>query len=219
MKQKTIVLLSSGIDSAVNLALSSQKDRPVLALTFDYGQAAGKRELVYAGKLAEYYRVPHRVIKLDWYKELAKLAHQQEDFTMPVFDAEKQAAKTVWMPNRNGLFINIAACFAEALGAQTILFGGNAEEAESFPDNSHHFVRSANKALSLSARREVKLKSYTISMQKTEIVREAQKLGLPFKFVWSCYHDGNRMCGQCESCLRLKRGAGESGIDIAHFNF
>jgi len=219
MRKKTIILLSSGIDSALNLALSQQKDHPLLALTFNYGQQAARKEIYYAEQLARYYLVPHQVIKLDWYKALGQMAMTKKHFVMPVFDHINQASQTVWMPNRNGLFVNIAACFAEALGSEVILFGGNAEEAETFPDNSPQFIRAKNKALSYSTLKQVKLKSYTIKMNKTEIAKKAWEIGLPLKHLWSCYYDRSKMCGECESCLRLKRGARESGIELKYLNF
>ena len=39
-------------------------------------------------------------------------------------------------PNRNGGFLNVAASFAEKLGAGSVVVGFNREEAETFPDNT-----------------------------------------------------------------------------------
>ena len=50
-----------------------------------------------------------------------------------------ESAKNVWVPNRNGAFINIAASFCDAYEADYIVIGFNAEEAVTFPDNSTDF--------------------------------------------------------------------------------
>ena len=50
----------------------------------------------------------------------------------------------------NGIFLNIAAGFAEALSAQAVLPGFNKEEAATFPDNSVDFLESLNHSFSFS---------------------------------------------------------------------
>jgi 7-cyano-7-deazaguanine synthase len=41
----------------------------------------------------------------------------------------KESAKQVWVPNRNGLFINVAAAIAESKKIQQVVVGFNKEEA------------------------------------------------------------------------------------------
>ena len=90
--------------------------------------------------------------------------------------------------------------------ARTLVFAGfNAEEAESFPDNSEGFVEAANLSLSFSTRNRVSLLCPVIYMSKSEIAAEALKLGLSTSSFWSCYLGGERMCGECESCARTIR--------------
>ena len=118
---------------------------------------------------------------------------------------EGETARAVWIPNRNGVFLNIAACFAEALEADLIIAGFNAEEAATFPDNSPPFVRAINRAFAFSTLRRPRVKSYTEKMTKREIVVLGRKLGVPLDLVWSCYRGGAKPCGRCESCARLRR--------------
>lgn len=116
------------------------------------------------------------------------------------------------MPNRNGLFLNIAASFAEGLGAAAILTGFNREEAETFPDNSASFVEAANGSLRFSTLSGVRVESPTLQMNKLEIVQEGLRVQLPFELTWSCYEGFDKMCGACESCLRSKRAYHEGGV-------
>lgn len=205
--KKSIVLLSSGLDSSVNLAAANKKTKVSLALTFDYGQAAAKREIYYSKKLCGFYNIKHKTIKLDFYKELTKNEIIPE-IALKDLDNKlitKKTAKAVWMPNRNGLFINIAASFAEKLKADLIITGFNKEEARTFPDNSKEFVKKINAALKYSTLRRAIVKSYTQNLDKREAAKLGMKLGLPFEYIWPCYRGGKKLCGVCESCVRYKR--------------
>ncbi len=217
---KTVVLLSGGLDSSANLAIADHFDRPVLALTVDYGQRAAVPEIRAARMLAEYYGVPHRVLELKWLGGLGGSALTEDSLGVPEPDSNRlddlkvasETAKAVWVPNRNGVLINAAAAVAESTGAQQVVVGFNKEEAATFPDNSSQFLGTANLALKYSTAGKVKLACYTDMMVKSEIVEALRNLPKPFPFelVWSCYHGGEKMCGKCESCKRFFRATGRS---------
>ncbi len=217
---KTVVLLSGGLDSSANLAIADHFDRPVLALTVDYGQRAAVPEIRASRLLAEYYGVPHQVLDLKWLGGLGGSALTESSIGVPEPDsarlddlkAASETAKAVWVPNRNGVLINAAAAVAESTGAQQVVVGFNKEEAATFPDNSSQFLGTANLALKYSTAGKVKLACYTDMMVKSEIVEALRNLPKPFPFelVWSCYHGGEKMCGKCESCKRFFRATGRS---------
>jgi 7-cyano-7-deazaguanine synthase len=117
----------------------------------------------------------------------------------------EETAQAVWIPNRNGLLLNVAACYAEGLHARRIVVGFNREEAATFPDNSAEFVAAVNRALTYATRNQVQVVCYTLRLDKTEIVHLGNRLKVPWEYVWSCYHGGDRPCGRCESCRRLQR--------------
>ena len=64
MKTKALVLLSSGLDSTVNLYAAHQNHDVVLALTFDYGQRAAQKEKEQSKKICDELGVPHKVLEL-----------------------------------------------------------------------------------------------------------------------------------------------------------
>lgn len=219
---KSIVLLSGGLDSAVSLAHALRETEVVLALTFDYGQQAAEPEKKAAASLAEHYGVRHRVIELSFLKEITRTALVCREQNLPEPapgeldnpEASSAGAIQVWVPNRNGVFINIAAAFAEALGCERVVTGFNREEAATFPDNSPGFVEALNEALSFSTLNKVKAVSYTQRLDKVEIVRLGMKLNVPFQYVWSCYRGDERMCGRCESCRRFWRATEAAGLNV-----
>jgi 7-cyano-7-deazaguanine synthase len=115
------------------------------------------------------------------------------------------------VPNRNGVFVAVAAAFAEALGAPVVVAGFNAEEAALFPDNSRPFISACNRSLHYSTAARVKLISYTSSANKTEIVERGLRLGVPLEYVYPCYGEGPRPCGRCASCRRTAEALTNAG--------
>jgi 7-cyano-7-deazaguanine synthase len=214
-KQSSIVLLSGGLDSVVNFKKAFDETTVSLILTFDYGQSSRLMEMEASRKIAGLYSIPHRVIKLDYLEELDTGLTKG---SYPVFDKQKlddlayslETAKSVWVPNRNGLFINIAAAFADKEKISTIIVGFNKEEGLTFPDNTAAFIGKINQSLAYSTGNHTKVKSYTIAMNKKDIVKLGRAIDAPFEFVWSCYSDKSKMCGVCESCRRLKRALEEN---------
>ena len=216
MREKSIVLLSGGLDSAVNFKKAHDETDIALVLTFDYGQESAVREIEAAGGIAREYGVPFRSIALEWMRDIDKglTAGNIPDYDPSLLDDMTYAAgaaKAVWVPNRNGAMINIAASFAEALEADYIVVGFNKEEGATFPDNTPEYIEQVNRSLEYSTLSKPKVICYTLPMIKTEIVRYGLEIGAPLAHLWSCYHGGERMCGKCESCRRLKRALAETG--------
>ena len=213
--KRSIILLSGGLDSAVNLAYCSKKDLPVLALTIDYGQRAVKNEIHAAKKFAQYFNVEHQVVDLRWLGNISQSALNNTHLNIPQFTEDsldhkvttQNSAKQVWVSNRNGLFVQVAAAFAESYNAEQVVVGFNLEEAQTFPDNSTQFIEAVNHALSFSTLNGVKLNCYTDRLIKKEMVEQLLKLhpSFPFQWVWSCYQAGDKHCNLCESCLRFNR--------------
>ena len=122
------------------------------------------------------------------------------------------------MENRNGVFAAVGASIAASTGCSVIVTGFNAEEAESFPDNSEPYLDALNAELTLGTSISVEIVSPTIRMTKPEIVREGLRLGIPWSDLWSCYRGGRAMCGGCGSCRRLRDAvAGTAASGLVHF--
>jgi 7-cyano-7-deazaguanine synthase len=222
MKRKAVVLLSSGLDSSVNLFQAVEKEEVVLALTFDYGQKAAKKEIEHSAKLANYLKIPHKVLSLPWFKDFNKSSLLVESEAVPTgknvdiqsHEQSLQTAKSVWVPNRNGIFLNIGAAFAEALGAQIVIPGFNAEEAATFRDNSETFMKELTASLSYSTANQVQVECFTVKLQKPDIVKKGMALNMPWHLLWPCYFSKEKWCGECESCLRSKRAFTVAGVDV-----
>lgn len=203
---KSIVLLSGGLDSLVTLGYSKKHtDYNVeLALTFDYGQKSSQAEIEYSKKIAEYYNIEHKIISLDWLKEITQTALVADTKVPETSLYTKESAALVWVPNRNALFLNIAAAFCDSYGYKYILYGANKEEGSTFPDNTEEFRASITEVFKTSTLVHPKVAAPLINYNKNDIVRIAVEDGVPLEYVRSCYKSAGKHCGKCESCMHLK---------------
>ena len=115
--ENSIVVLSGGLDSTVALHLANGSTRIVQVLTFDYGQKAARQEVQAAKLIAQQYGLPQRTIVLNWLKDITDTALVAQSAAIPTLKPSElddavgrgqETARAVWVPNRNGVFINIA---------------------------------------------------------------------------------------------------------------
>ncbi len=214
---RSIVLLSSGLDSTVAFKEAFDMCDEVLCVTFDYGQRAAGREIEFAAAICRQFGVGHIIIGLPWYRnfrgaltgrgEIPKLKSSDLDNT----EVTEKTAEQVWVPARNVVFLSIGAALAENHRYDIIVTGFDAEEAATFPDNSPEFVEIFNRMLTTGTLTKPEVYTPLISMSKTEIVRRGLEIGAPLEWSWSCYQGGERPCGECESCLRRARAFDAAG--------
>jgi queuosine biosynthesis protein QueC len=215
-----VALLSGGLDSTVAAFMARQRGPVAVALVFDYGQRAAKQEKNAAAKIARRLDAECRAIQLPFLKEVTRTALVMNEKVIPQIKMGQlddrsetvKSAQQVWVPNRNGLFLNIAAAIAEGEGYSEIVVGFNAEEAATFPDNSANFVNRAESFFELSTQSAPKVFAPTIGMNKSEIVMEGMRVDAPFREVYSCYLGQKKMCARCESCLRSIRAYQKAGV-------
>ena len=206
MKNKSIILLSGGLDSITSLGLCKKEYNIKLALTFDYGQKSLDKEINASRRICEYYNLNHKIIELNWLKKILNNALVSDKYNLPPGEnPSEETAKSVWIPNRNALFVNIAAAYAENYGYSHIIIGANKEEASTFPDNSQEFISRINKLFEYSTLTKPKLFAPLINYEKNDIVRVAIKHNIPLELIQSCYDNTEGHCGTCESCVRLKK--------------
>ncbi len=221
-KNKAIILLSGGLDSVVSLAESINKGLQFeLAITFNYGQKAFQKEFDSSKKIVDYYKIKHKCIELDWLQKITNTSLVSEQEIPDVNESDlddktitNNSMKNVWVPNRNGLFINIAAAYADSYNYDYIVIGANKEEASTFSDNSKQFIDAMNEVLKTSTNYDIKVLAPLIDLDKNEIVKKALELKVPLENINSCYSSNKgKHCGLCESCNRLKRALQNNSCD------
>ena len=207
-----LALLSGGLDSTIASSLYLA-DGGILsrALFVHYGQKAAESEERAARAVGEALGILVERVDLPILAAITRTALVSDDLELPEPDEATldetalATADAVWVPNRNGLLLNLAAALAEAEGHEHVLVGFNAEEAQAFPDNGAVFVERVNRALELSTRGAVSVVAPTLHMTKRELLQAGRAVGAPVDLAWSCYRGGESPCGRCESCCRRER--------------
>jgi len=213
MSSSAVVCLSGGLDSAVSLLWAKTKYSRLAAVFFNYKQKALDQEREASQFLADSVAAEFKEIDLSFLGEVSNSSLNNDDQKVPTGNQVKIAdqetslktAKSVWVPNRNGLFISVAAAVAEARSFDDVVVGFNKEEAATFPDNSADFVETTNQALKFSTKNHVSVVSPTIGLDKVGIFKLGLELGVNMDKVWPCYKSGAQICGECESCKRFLR--------------
>lgn len=207
-KDKAIILLSGGLDSATTLFLAQQKNFSIKALIFDYGQKH-KKEIKAAVKIAEIAKVDYRIVtvKIPWSK--SSLTNKAKKVP------EKFSGKvpSTYVSGRNIIFLSYAASFAETIRAKAIFIGAHTQDYSGYPDCRKNFLEKFNQAVNLGiAGKRIKLYYPLIDKNKKEIIQLGLKLGVPFKYTWSCYNGRKRPCQRCDSCRFRINGFNQLGL-------
>lgn len=207
-----------------SIAAVMGKTNVKMALIFNYGQRAVEREIQYSIMVCEHFGIDYRILDITWMQEITSTSLVNTGNEVPKLSMEEiseeadssitiESARSVWVPNRNGILINIAAAFAESMDCEYVVVGFNKEEAVTFPDNSPEFVNAIDGSLSYSTQNGVKVLAPLIGMDKAGIVTRAIELKAPLEYSWSCYHGADLPCGECESCTRRRRAFEAAGVD------
>jgi len=219
-KQRAIVLLSGGLDSATALAIAKDVGYEVYALSFDYGQRH-QIELDSARRVAASLQVKeHRIVRLD--RTIMIGSALTDDIAVPKSSSQEHMLADIpvtYVPARNTLFLAHAVAWAEVLGAGDIFIGVNAIDYSGYPDCRPEYISAFEKMANLATKAGVSgtklhIHAPLINLSKAEIIRQGASLGVDLSLTHSCYDPlpDRRACGRCDSCrLRLK-GFREAGL-------
>jgi 7-cyano-7-deazaguanine synthase len=215
VSRHAIVLLSGGLDSMVCAGLACEQGFSVTALTIDYGQRH-RVELNAARAIAAELADRHIVVPLDL-RAFGGSA-LTSDIDVPKGGVGPGIPVT-YVPARNTIFLSLALGLAEASGARDIFIGVNALDYSGYPDCRPQFIAEFERLANLATKAGVEGKGFTIhapllEMTKSEIAREAERLGLDAALSHSCYDplaDGTH-CGRCDACRLRAKGFAEAGI-------
>jgi 7-cyano-7-deazaguanine synthase len=199
-----IALLSGGLDSATAAALAQEAGYRVIGLSFDYGQRH-RRELEAARQVAASLGLAeHHTIGVNlaaW----GGSALTDAAIAVPTAGVQEGVIPSTYVPGRNTVFIALGLSLAEARGAQRLVLGVNAVDYSGYPDCRPDYLAAFQGLADLASKsgregRGARLWAPLVQWSKTEIVRQALRLGVPIASTWSCYSGGTEPCGVCDSC-------------------
>ena len=176
-------------------------------ITFDYFLRCA-REIESCKKVAKRARVKGTKIRLDFLKEV-------EDSRRETKNPLLKKAPNAYIPSRNLIFYAIASSFAEIVGAKYIIGGHNKDDVHHFPDSSANFFRLFNKTSAfgkISKGLTGKVILPLSSLDKVEVVRLGNRLGVPYELTWTCYYSGKSPCRKCQACILRKSAFQKAGL-------
>ncbi|MEM2092855.1 MAG: 7-cyano-7-deazaguanine synthase QueC [Candidatus Bathyarchaeia archaeon] len=206
--EKCVVVLSGGIDSATVAYWAKKQGYQVHAITFKYGQIA-TREVEHATKIAEQLEVPIKIVDLSTLREIFAGVTSLCDEHIPV-TAEFNPLLIV--PFRNAIFLSVAVAYAVSINANRIFYGAQGSDMPFYPDCRIEFYKAFEKAATIGTGRELIIEAPFSQIPKSEVIRIGLELNVPYQLTWSCYLNGSKHCGKCESCINRKRAFIEAGV-------
>lgn len=212
--EKCVVLLSGGIDSAV-LMYSLVANYVVYPLTIDYGQRHRVKEVLAARNVcsARGDWLLRRWECLDLHNLRLILPSALTGASeIPSGEYDKESMSQTVVPNRNMIFLAIAAGYAEGMGASKVAYAAHYEDHYLYPDCRPKFIDSVGETIKLATDGKVALIEPFTCWTKADIIRLGKRLTVPFKLTYSCYKGGELHCGRCSTCIERRESFQKAGV-------
>ncbi|MGZ5515954.1 MAG: 7-cyano-7-deazaguanine synthase QueC [Candidatus Aminicenantales bacterium] len=202
-----VVLFSGGLDSTTALAWALDRCDDVRALTFDYGQRH-RVEIGLARKAARRLDVPHSVLKVDL-RQIGGSALTDPAIPLPRppqnVAASHSGPPATYVPFRNGIFLALAAAWAETQDIRDLVCGFHVADSPDYPDTTKDFVKAMEKAVQAGTKAafggpKTRILAPLLGLDKPDIIRLGLRLGADYSYSVSCYAGAERPCGTCSSC-------------------
>ena len=216
--KKSIVLFSGGIDSTTAIYWALERYEKVFALTFDYGQR-NRIELDMAGKVAQKLSVPQKILRVNL-KQIGGSSLTDTKLSLPQYERMEEIEEglpSTYVPFRNGIFLALAAAWAEVVGIKEIVCGFNVIDSPNYPDTRKQFVQAMQEAINLGTKaslspEKIQIIAPFLKMKKSDIIKEGLSLNVDYSFAISCYCGEEIPCQKCSSCVLRQKAWEEVGL-------
>lgn len=215
---RSIVLLSGGMDSALAAALVQSRGAEVVPVAVSYGQRHGW-ELRAADRVARFLGLQAPLTASIGWATVAgsPLASRGVD---PI------SAPAAVVPARNLAMLAVAANAASQLGAFEVVIGCNADDAEHFRDCRGAALEAAGTAIGAALSERIRVRAPFLSFTKAQAVAAVREVIGPDRvrtllaLTWSCYNpipvqDPKRItmrpCTACGACNARSRAFSDLG--------
>lgn len=214
---KTIAIVSGGMDSVVLAHKLHAEGHDLTLVSFNYGQRHSK-ELSFAAVCAARLKVEHHIVDLSNIGAmLNKSALTNEDTEVPDGHYAEQSMRITVVPNRNAIMLNIAAGLAISIGADKVATGVHGGDHFIYPDCRPAFIKAIDAMLYIAndgfAPKDFGVLAPFLYWTKANICTEGARLGVDYNDTWSCYKGGDIHCGACGTCFERREAFMHAEID------
>lgn len=207
----SVIIVSGGLDSIT--LLYDKAETIALAISFDYSQNHGKKELPYAEYHCQKLGIPHITIPLTFMHQYFKSSLLEGAEAIPEGHYEEENMKSTVVPFRNGIMLAIATGIAESHELKRVYIANHGGDHTIYPDCRPEFIDAMDKATSAGTFVDVRVEAPYTNISKADIVRRGTALGIDYAKTWSCYKGSEIHCGKCGTCVERKEAFAEAGVE------
>ena len=211
-----VAIVSGGLDSVTLLHyLVKELGRRPAVITFLYGQKHGREVACARTQTALLGLDNHLVLDLNPLHPLfATSALVAEDVDIPSLDVMRgDPQPATYVPNRNMIFLALAAAFAESCDVEEIFYGAQRHNMYGYWDTTADFLARLNRVYRLNRKSPVTIRAPFVDRSKTELLRLGLALDVDFADTWSCYEGGEAACGRCPTCAERLQAFSNLGLE------
>ncbi len=211
----SVAIVSGGMDSVTMLhhMVKVEKRNPAI-ITFVYGQKHDK-EIEYAKNQSNLlYCHEQMILDLSLLQPLfASSALVSNDLSVPdVTDVLGDPQPVTYVPNRNMIFLALAAAYAETHDVSDIYYGAQSHDMYGYWDTTPEFLEKLNHVYGLNRKTPIQIKAPLVNHTKTDILRMGLELEVDYAMTWSCYEGKDAACGRCPTCAERLQAFANVGI-------
>lgn len=185
-----VCLASGGLDSTVCLKIFQRQGLKALPVFINYGQ----RNLEYEFASLQDNCNDHQLQQ----PMVFDLSSFGRNIRTGLTSDSKDVVADAFTPNRNLLFLTVAASVAHDKGCNSVALGFLTAQSAVFPDQTDTFLAKAQEMLTISLGTQLRIIAPLRDFTKADVVRTARELGVVRHY--SC-HLGGIPCGHCIACL------------------
>lgn len=210
-RTSSVVLVSSGLDSAVLLAHeATQHDvRPVYVrsgLAWEGAELQMLSRLLTAPVFAGLR--PLSVVDLP-VSDVYPADHWALTGQPPAYDTPDE---DVYLIGRNLTLLSKAGIVAARADARRLVLGPLA--GNPFPDATPAFFAAMSEALSRGLAHAIAIAAPFATLHKAQVIELGARLGVPFELTLSCMKPaGDRHCGRCSKCRERRDAFAEAAVE------
>lgn len=217
-REKTVVLLSGGMDSAFALyeTATSNIMEVTACLWIDYMQRGRHYEeqaakAVFLDCFSRYPPQPDFWVTQTHFPLVHDNPLMAASASLDPTAKDSHGQPATFLPGRNLVLIGLAATLAYQKGA-SLIAGGWCSVDVDYPDCTGPFIMVASKAISTALDTHVGIFAPALWLGKKDIVRLGQRFPIPWQLTRSCYGNTQHACGECDSCLVRARAFLENDL-------